>query len=105
MRNRRSTDALGCQKEIAAIIIDKKADYILAVKDNQQQLREDITSFVLGALAAGISEALINTAIGIGTSAIAIIMYNLFTGMIDKLTYGIDEIGYSIAQTFSATRK
>ncbi len=58
-----------------------------------------------GALAAGISEALINTAIGIGTSAIAIIMYNMFTGMIDKLTYGIDEIGYSIAQTFAATRK
>jgi len=58
-----------------------------------------------GALAAGISEALINTAIGIGTSAIAIIMYNFFTGMIDSLTYGIDEIGYSIAQTFSATRK
>lgn len=57
------------------------------------------------ALAAGISEALINTAIGIGTSAIAIIMYNIFTGMIDKLTYGIDEIGYSIAQTFAATRK
>jgi biopolymer transport protein ExbB len=58
-----------------------------------------------GALAAGISEALINTAIGIGTSAIAIIMYNFFTGMIDKLTYGIDEIGFSIAQTFESTRK
>jgi biopolymer transport protein ExbB len=58
-----------------------------------------------GALAAGISEALINTAIGIGTSALAIIMYNIFTSMIDKLTYGIDEIGYSIAQTFAATRK
>ena len=58
-----------------------------------------------GALSAGISEALINTAIGIGTSAISIIMYNVFTGMIDKLTYGIDEIGYSIAQTFAATRK
>ncbi|MCX6199724.1 MAG: MotA/TolQ/ExbB proton channel family protein [Bacteroidetes bacterium] len=58
-----------------------------------------------GALSAGISEALINTAIGIGTSALAIIMYNLFTGMIDKLTYGIDEIGYSIAQTFASTRK
>jgi len=57
------------------------------------------------ALAAGISEALINTAIGIGTSVIAIIMYNMFTGMIDKLTYGIDEIGYSIAQTFASTRK
>lgn len=58
-----------------------------------------------GALAAGISEALINTAIGIFTSAVAIVMYNLFTGMIDKLTYGIDEIGFSIAQTFESTRK
>lgn len=58
-----------------------------------------------GALSAGISEALINTAIGIGTSAMAIIFYNLFTGMIDKLTYGIDEIGYSISQTFASTRK
>jgi biopolymer transport protein ExbB len=58
-----------------------------------------------GALSAGISEALINTAIGIGTSALAIIFYNMFTGMIDKLTYGIDEIGYSIAQTFNSTRK
>jgi len=58
-----------------------------------------------GALSAGISEALVNTAIGIGTSALSIIMYNIFTGMIDKLTYGIDEIGYSIAQTYAATRK
>ena len=56
-------------------------------------------------LSGGISEALINTAIGIGTSALSIIMYNLFTNMIDKLTYGIDEIGYSIAQTFASTRK
>ena len=57
------------------------------------------------ALSAGISEALINTAIGIGTSAFAIIFYNIFTGMIDKLTYGIDEVGFTITQTFSATEK
>ncbi|MCB9034308.1 MAG: MotA/TolQ/ExbB proton channel family protein [Chitinophagales bacterium] len=56
------------------------------------------------ALAVGISEALINTAIGIITSAIAIVSYNLCTNMIDKLTYGIDEMGYSITQTF-ASRK
>jgi biopolymer transport protein ExbB len=53
------------------------------------------------ALAAGISEALINTAIGIATSAFAIIFYNICTGMIDKLTYGIDEIGFSISQSFA----
>ena len=57
------------------------------------------------ALAAGISEALINTAIGIGTSAFSIIFYNFFTSMIDSLTYGIDEMGYSIAQTFAANKK
>lgn len=54
------------------------------------------------ALSSGISEALINTAIGIGTSALAIIFYNIFTGMIDKLTYAIDEIGFSISQSFAA---
>ena len=43
-----------------------------------------------------ISEALINTALGIGTSAIAIILYNFFTSKIDGLTYKIDEIGMSI---------
>ncbi len=56
-------------------------------------------------LANGISEALINTALGIGTSAVAIIFYNLFTSKIDALTYGIDEAGYSIVQNFTATQK
>lgn len=55
-------------------------------------------------LAEGISEALINTALGIFTSALAIIFYNLCTQKIDKLTYSIDELGYTIAQTF-ASRK
>jgi biopolymer transport protein ExbB len=54
------------------------------------------------ALSTGISEALINTALGIGTSAIAVIVYNFFTTQIDKLTYGIDEAGFSLAQTFAA---
>jgi len=53
------------------------------------------------ALSIGISEALINTALGIGTSAIAIILYNFFTSKIDSLTYRIDEIGMSIQQSFA----
>jgi biopolymer transport protein ExbB len=53
-------------------------------------------------LAAGISEALINTALGIGTSAFAIIFYNFFTTKIDKLTYSIDEAGFTIVNTFAA---
>jgi biopolymer transport protein ExbB len=56
-------------------------------------------------LANGISEALINTATGIGTSALAIIMYNIFTSKIDKLTYSIDEAGFSIVQTYASTHK
>lgn len=54
------------------------------------------------ALSTGISEALINTALGIGTSSLAIIFYNIFTTKIDGLTYGIDEAGFSIAQSFAA---
>jgi len=57
------------------------------------------------ALASGISEALINTATGIGTSTVAIIMYNILTSKIDKLTYAIDEAGFSIIQTYASTHK
>jgi biopolymer transport protein ExbB len=51
-------------------------------------------------LANGISEALINTATGISTSALAIIMYNLFTSKIDTLTYSIDEAGNAIVNSY-----
>ena len=54
------------------------------------------------ALATGISEALINTAFGIGSAALAIISYAFYTGKIDKITFAIDEAGYSIAQTFAS---
>lgn len=54
------------------------------------------------ALSTGISEALINTALGIGTSALAIIAYNFFTSKIDSLTYSIDEVGFSIMQNFGS---
>ena len=57
------------------------------------------------ALSASISEALVNTALGISTSAISIVMYNVFTSKIDKLTYAIDETGFSIVQTFAASHK
>ena len=54
------------------------------------------------ALSTGISEALINTAFGILTSWVAVISYGYFTNKIDKLTYALDEVGYSIAQTYEA---
>ena len=54
------------------------------------------------ALSAGISEALINTAFGIATSWCAVVSYNYYTNKVDKLTYALDEVGYSIAQTYEA---
>ncbi|WP_298389762.1 MotA/TolQ/ExbB proton channel family protein [Hydrotalea sp.] len=56
-------------------------------------------------LSVGISEALFNTALGIGTSAIAIIFYNIFTTKIDGITYGIDESGFTLTQSFAANYK
>ena len=56
------------------------------------------------ALANGISEALINTATGIATSALAIVTYNFFTSKIDTLTYSIDEAGSTIVNTYRKFR-
>lgn len=42
-------DAIGCQKEIAQTILDRKADYVLAVKDNQANLRQDIEDWFVHA--------------------------------------------------------
>ncbi len=56
-------------------------------------------------LSKGISEALFNTALGIGTSAVAIIFYNVFTTRIDGITYGIDESGFTLTQSFAANYK
>src|SRR6185436_17347564 len=56
-------------------------------------------------LSQGISEALYNTALGIGTSAIAIIMYNVFTTKIDAITFGIDESGFTLTQSFASNYK
>ncbi len=58
-----------------------------------------------GKLSQGISEALYNTALGIGTSATAIIFYNIFTTKIDGITYGIDESGFTLTQSFASLYK
>ena len=38
-------DAMGCQRDIAQKVIDKKADYVLALKGNQGSLRDDVELF------------------------------------------------------------
>jgi predicted transposase YbfD/YdcC len=49
-------DAMGCQHDIAQKILDKKADYILALKGNQGSLREDVEVFVAEQEAAGFKD-------------------------------------------------
>lgn len=56
-------------------------------------------------LSVGIAEALYNTALGIGSSAFAIITYNIFTTKIDGITYGIDESGFTLTQSFASLYK
>ncbi|GHT72657.1 flagellar motor protein MotA [Bacteroidia bacterium] len=55
------------------------------------------------ALSVGISEALVNTATGIATGALAIISYSYFSGKIDNMTYAIDEMGFALTQTYAET--
>ncbi len=44
-----TADAMSCQKEIAAKIADNKADYVLALKDNQATLKNDVADYFLSA--------------------------------------------------------
>ena len=50
-------DAIGCQRDIAQKILDKKADYVLALKGNQGTLREDVELFVAEQKANGFKDA------------------------------------------------
>lgn len=49
-------DAMGCQKAIAAKIIDSKADYLLALKDNQQNFADEVENFFIQAEAIDFEE-------------------------------------------------
>ncbi|MFR9166480.1 MAG: MotA/TolQ/ExbB proton channel family protein [Dysgonomonas sp.] len=52
------------------------------------------------ALSLGISEALMNTAMGIGTGAAAIIAYGYFSARVQTITNAVDEVGFAIGQSF-----
>jgi len=55
-------DAIGCQRDIAQRIIDKKADYVLALKGNQGSLRDDVELFVAEQKANGFKDTTISRA-------------------------------------------
>jgi predicted transposase YbfD/YdcC len=51
-----SIDAMGCNPDIAQSILDAKADYLLAVKDNQPTLHADINSYFETAPATAVEQ-------------------------------------------------
>ncbi len=53
-------DAMGCQREIAQKVLDKKADYVLALKGNQGSLRQDVELFVTEQKASGFADTTIS---------------------------------------------
>ena len=53
-------DAMGYQRDIAQKVVDKKADYVLALKGNQGSLREDAELFVAEQKAAGFKDTRIS---------------------------------------------
>ncbi|NGM38534.1 ISAs1 family transposase, partial [Methylobacterium sp. DB0501] len=54
-------DAMGCQRAIARKILDKKADYVLALKGNQGTLHDDVTLFVEEQRARDFADCTIST--------------------------------------------
>ena len=53
-------DAMGCQREIAQKIVEKKADYVLALKGNQGSLRQDVELFVAEQKAVGFKDTTVS---------------------------------------------
>ncbi len=53
-------DAMGCQRDIAQTVVDKKADYVLALKANQGSLRGDVELFVAEQKAANFQHTTIS---------------------------------------------
>lgn len=53
-------DAMGCQRDIAQKVMDRKADYVLALKGNQGSLREDVELFATEQKACGFTNTRIS---------------------------------------------
>jgi biopolymer transport protein ExbB len=53
-------------------------------------------------LSIGISEALINTALGLLAAIIGIVAYNFFVTKVDNFTYMIDEASYNVVQILNS---
>jgi len=56
-------------------------------------------------LSIGISEALINTALGLFAAIVGIVAYNFFVNKVDNFTYMIDEASYDVVHTLTMKKK
>ena len=56
-------------------------------------------------LALGISEALVNTALGLMTAIVAIVLYNYFTTKVDSFTNAMEETSYEMLQILQAKKE
>jgi biopolymer transport protein ExbB len=56
-------------------------------------------------LSIGISEALVNTALGLFAAIVGIVAYNFFVNKVDNFTYMIDEASYDVVQTLTTREK
>lgn len=43
-----TTDAMGCQKKIAGKVAEKKSDYVLSLKGNQEKIHDGVREFFIG---------------------------------------------------------
>ncbi len=57
----------------------------------------------IGAVSAGIAEALITTAVGIGVAIVAVLLYNYFTGKVDQLQVDSNESALEILDVLVKT--
>ncbi|MBU0742964.1 MotA/TolQ/ExbB proton channel family protein [bacterium] len=56
-------------------------------------------------LALGISEALVNTALGLTTAIIATVLYNYFTTKVDAFNTRVDETSYEVLQLLESAKE
>ena len=55
-----TVDAMGCQRDIAQKVLDKRADYVPALKGNQTSLPEDVELFATEQKAKGFADATVS---------------------------------------------
>ena len=73
---------------------DKNIDDV--IEESREEIKKTIQEANMVFVTAGMGG-------GRGTGAAAVVAYNFYTNKIDRLTFCIDEVGFTVVQTFNAT--